>query len=68
MQLRFSLPPDKLSDFSRVLRLLQERFKNVHIKTEVVLSDGAISESDFENLVEEAFKQMMVKLDIKKDD
>jgi hypothetical protein len=68
MQLKFTLPPEKLSDLRGVIRLLQERFKNVRIKAEVSMSDGAISENDFDNSVQEAFNQMNIKLDVKKDD
>ena len=68
MRFKFTFPPEKVSDLGGVLRLLQEWFKTVHIKAEVTLNHGAISESDFENSVQEAFKQMKVKLSANKED
>ena len=62
LRLRFSLPFGKTSDLFGLFRLLQERFRTLHITLEA--SDGEISETDVEDKVRETFRQIGTEVEI----
>jgi len=65
LRLRFTLPLGKVSDLFGLLRLLQERFRQLDITLEA--SEGAISQAEIEDKVRETFRQMGIDAEIAQD-
>ncbi len=63
IHLKFTLPKGKVSDIMGVMNLLQSKFDRLEI--ELLAEDGEISESDYDNKIEEAFRQLEIKLNKK---
>jgi hypothetical protein len=61
LRLRFRLPSGKLSDILSVIRFLQTKFKATEV--ELLLEEGSMSERDYEDKIEEAFRQMGINLE-----
>lgn len=61
LRLIFRLPRGKVSDVLQVIRYLQTKFEAIGM--ELALDNGGISERDYEDKIEEAFRQMGIDLD-----
>jgi len=61
LRLIFRLPSGKVSDVLQVIRYLQTKFEAIGI--ELALDNGGISERDYEDKIEEAFRQMGIDLE-----
>lgn len=59
--LKFNVPKGKVNDIMRIVNYLQEKFNKINIRIEA--KDGEISEKDYENKIEEAFKQLGIPLE-----
>ena len=61
LRLIFRLPRGKVSDVLQVIRYLQTKFEAIEV--ELALDNGGISERDYEDKIEEAFRQMGIDLE-----
>jgi hypothetical protein len=61
IQLRFKVPKGKIANIMGVMNLLQSKFESLEI--ELIATDGAISEQDYEDKIREAFRQLGIELD-----
>lgn len=61
--LKIEIPIGKLSDFSRIIKLLQEKFASLNIKVELTAKDGEITKSDYEDKVKEGLNQANIKIE-----
>lgn len=57
MKLEIIIPPGKFSSFMGVVRLINEKFKNINVKISIEASEGKMSKTDYENKIKEAFSQ-----------
>ncbi|NOQ32721.1 MAG: DUF499 domain-containing protein [Methanosarcinales archaeon] len=60
IHLKFTLPKGKVAGIMGVMNLLQSNFDRLEI--ELLAEGGEISESDYDNKIEEAFRQLEIKL------
>lgn len=60
VQLHFGVPKGKVSGIMGVMNLLQSKFET--LKIELIARDGTISEQDYEDKIEEAFRQLGIEL------
>jgi hypothetical protein len=60
IHLKFTLPKGKVAGIMGIMNLLQSNFDRLEI--ELLAEGGEISESDYDNKIEEAFKQLEIKL------
>ena len=60
VSLRFSVPKGKLSGIMGVMNYLQSKFRTLEI--EIRVKDGAMSDQDYEDKVEEAFRQLGIEV------
>lgn len=63
IKLKFQVPKGKVANIMGVMNLLQSKFETLDL--ELSARDGAISEQDYEDKIEEAFRQMGIKLEEK---
>ena len=63
IQLKFRVPKGKVSGIMGVMNLLQNKYETLEI--EIIAKDGEISEQDYEDKIEEAFRQLGIELDDK---
>ena len=61
IRLKFRVPKGKVSGIMGMMNLLQRNFEN--LKIEITAKDGKISEQDYDNKIEETFRQLGIKLD-----
>ncbi|MBU0599945.1 AAA family ATPase, partial [bacterium] len=61
VELRFQVPKGKVANIMGVMNLLQSKFETLEIK--LMAKDGEISEQDYEDKIEEAFRQSGIELD-----
>ena len=61
VHLRFRVPKGKVSNIMGVMNLLQSKFDTLEIG--LTARDGAISEQDYEEKIEEAFTQLGIKVE-----
>ncbi|MEK9150161.1 MAG: hypothetical protein AAB267_08980, partial [Candidatus Desantisbacteria bacterium] len=61
VELRFQVPKGKVSNIMGIMNLLDNKFET--LKIEIIANDGAISEQDYEDKIEEAFRQLGIRLD-----
>lgn len=64
--LNFEIPKGKVSDVARIINYLQQVFGVIQL--EVKAMSGKISKQDYENKVEEAFRQIGIRINVKKSD
>ncbi len=57
MRFEIRVPSGKLSDFTRTLRYIKDKFKHVSIKISLEALEGQISKSEYEEKIKEAFQQ-----------
>ena len=60
IHLKFTLPKGKVAGIMGIMNLLQSNFDRLEI--ELLAEGGEISESDYDNKIEEAFRQLEIKL------
>lgn len=60
IHLKFSVPKGKVSNIMGVMNLLQSKFDNLEI--ELIATDGAISDQDYEDKIKETFRQLGIEL------
>ncbi|NIA12167.1 MAG: DUF499 domain-containing protein [Nitrospiraceae bacterium] len=60
IHLKFTLPKGKVTGIMGIMNLLQSNFDRLEI--ELLAEGGEISESDYDNKIEEAFRQLEIKL------
>jgi regulator of replication initiation timing len=60
IHLKFQIPDGKVSDVTQVIRLIKNKFKYVEI--EISALKGQMTESEYENTVEESFRQLGIEL------
>lgn len=60
VSLKFDVPRGKVNDIMRIVNYLQEKFNSITFEIEA--KDGEISESDYENKVEETLNQLGIVL------
>ena len=60
IQLRFRIPKGKVAGIQGVMNLLQSKFETLEI--ELMAKDGSISKQDYEDKIEEAFRQLGIEL------
>ena len=58
---KFKVPKGKVSNIMGVMNLLQSKFNTLEL--ELIAKDGTISQQDFEDKIEEAFRQLGIKID-----
>ncbi|MDI6791675.1 MAG: hypothetical protein QME81_02235 [bacterium] len=54
------MPKGKVASIMGVINLLQSKFET--LKIELIARDGTISEQDYEDKIEEAFRQLGIEL------
>jgi hypothetical protein len=59
IHLKFTVPKGKVSSIMGVMNLLQSKFSRLEI--ELLAAGGSISEQDYDDKIEEAFRQMGIK-------
>ncbi len=62
IQLRFEIPKGKVSNIMGVINLLQSKFETVEIA--LTAKQGTISEQDYEDKIEETFRQLEIELKV----
>ena len=61
IKIKFRVPKGKVANIMGVMNLLQSKFETLGV--ELTARDGEISEQDYEDKIEEAFRQMEIKLE-----
>ncbi len=61
IHLRFHLPKGKVSNIMGVMNFLQSKFKVLEL--ELVAREGSLSQQEYEDKIEEAFRQLDIELD-----
>jgi len=61
VMLRFQVPKGKVAGIIGVMNLLQSKFENLEI--ELTARDGSITDQDYEDKIEETFRQMGLKVE-----
>ncbi|NLJ48205.1 MAG: DUF499 domain-containing protein, partial [Candidatus Atribacteria bacterium] len=64
IHLKFQIPDGKVSDVTQVIRFIKNKFKYVEI--EISALKGQITESEYENSIEETFRQLGIELEKEK--
>ena len=60
IHLKFKVPKGKVSSIMGVMNLLQSKFETLEI--ELMAHEGSISDQDYEDKIEEAFRQLGINL------
>ncbi len=61
VSLRFNLPKGKVSNVMGVMNFLQSRFSSIEV--ELTARDGDITQQEYEDKIEEAFRQMGIEIE-----
>ncbi len=61
VSLRFNLPKGKVSNIMGVMNFLQSRFSSIEV--ELTARDGDITQQEYEDKIEEAFRQMGIEIE-----
>ena len=62
IHLKFKVPKGKIANIMGVMNLLQMKFNSLEL--ELTAKEGSISQQDFEDKIEEAFRQLGIKINV----
>ncbi|MHA1596129.1 MAG: DUF499 domain-containing protein, partial [Candidatus Asgardarchaeia archaeon] len=63
IHLKLNTPLGRISDITRIINYLNTIFNKFKVKVEIVVSNGRIKVTDYENKIEEALKQAGIKIE-----
>lgn len=63
IRLKVDVPVGSLSEVSKAVSMLRDKFKRLNIKVEICAEEGNISRAEYENIVEETIKQVNITIE-----